>query len=128
MMTEPSSLVARLYFDEDADARLAEALRRRGYDVETTVEAGLLEASDEEQLLFAARQQRALITHNIKHFPGVHATWVEGGQEHWGIIILIGHSAVSAWLRRMENLLHRFSAQELQNQLLFLGAEYDTHP
>jgi len=55
-MTEPNSHVARLYFDEDVDARLAEALRRRGYDVETTVEAGLLEASDEEQLLFAARQ------------------------------------------------------------------------
>ena len=49
-MTELGSLVARLYFDEDADARLARALRRRDYDVETTVEAGLLEASDEEQL------------------------------------------------------------------------------
>jgi hypothetical protein len=53
---------------------------------------------------------------------------VEGGREHWGIIILIGHSAVSAWLRRMENLLNRFSAEELQNQLLFLGAEYDSNP
>lgn len=128
MVTELSSLIARLYFDEDADARLAEALRRRDYDVETTVEAGLLEASDEEQLLYAASQQRALVTHNIKHFPGVHATWVKAGQLHWGIIILIGHSAVSAWLRRMENLLNRFSAEELQNQLLFLGAEYDSNP
>ena len=128
MVTELNSLVARLYFDEDADARLAEALRRRGYDVETTVEAGLLEASDVEQLLFAASQQRALITHNIKHFPGVYVIWVEGGWEHWGIIMLIGHSAVSAWLRQMENLLNRFSAEELQNQLLFLGAEYDSNP
>ena len=128
MVAELSSLIARLYFDEDADARLAEALRRRDYDIETTVEAGLLEASDEEQLLYAASQQRALVTHNIKHFPGVHATWVEAGREHWGIIILIGHSAISAWLRRMENLLNRFSADELQNQLLFLGAEYDSNP
>lgn len=128
MVTELSSLIARLYFDEDADARLAEALRRRDYDVETTVEAGLLEASDEEQLLYAASQQRALVTHNIKHFPGVHATWVGAGREHWGIIILVGHSAVSAWLRRMENLLNRFSADELRNQLLFLGAEYDSDP
>ena len=128
MVAQQTSLIARLYFDEDADARLAEALRRRGYDVETTVEAGLLEASDEEQLLFAAGQQRALVTHNIKHFPGVHAAWMEAGREHWGIIILVGHSAVSAWLRRMENLFNRFSAEELQNQLLFLGAEYDSNP
>jgi hypothetical protein len=88
----------------------------------------LLAASDEEQLLYAASQQRALVTHNIKHFPGVHATWVEAGRGHWGIIILVGHSAVSAWLRRMENLLNRFSAEELQNRLLFLGAEYESDP
>lgn len=125
MVTEPSVPVARLYFDEDVDARLTEALRRRGYDVKTTVEAGLLEASDEEQWAYAANHQRVLVTHNIKHFPGVHATWVEAGREHWGIIVLIGHSAVRLWLRRMERLLSRFSAEDLRNKLLFLGAEYD---
>ncbi len=40
------------YTSEDVDARLAEALQRRGYDVETAVAAGLLEASDEEQLAY----------------------------------------------------------------------------
>ena len=126
-MVEPSPpRVARLYFDEDADARLAEALRRRGYDVETTVAASLLEASDEEQLIYAASQQRVLVTHNIKHFPGVHAAWIEAGKAHWGIVILIGHSAIGSWLRRMETLLDRFSAEELKNRLLFLGAEYDS--
>jgi hypothetical protein len=67
-----------------------------------------------------------LVTHNIAHFPGVHAVWVEASREHWGVIILIGHSAVSAWLRRMENLLNRFPAEELKNRLFFLGAEYET--
>ena len=126
MSTMLNLLIARLYFDEDADARLAAALRQRGYDVVTTAEVGLLEASDEEQLVYAASQKRALVTHNTRHFPGVHAAWVEAGREHWGVVILIGHSAVGAWLRRMENLLNRFSAEELQKQLLFLGAEYDT--
>lgn len=92
----------------------------------TTAEVGLLEASDEEQLVYAASQKRTLVTHNTRHFPGVHAAWIKAGREHWGVVILIGHSAVGAWLRRMENLLNRFSAEELQNQLLFLGAEYDT--
>jgi hypothetical protein len=114
-----------LYFDEDADARLAAALRRHGYDIETTVEAGVLEASDEAQLGHAVSQQRALVTHNIRHFPGIHARWIEAGQAHGGIIVLIGHSAMGVWLRRMENLLHRFSAEELQNCLFFLGTMYD---
>jgi len=125
MVAELRPLVARLYLDEDADARLAAALRQRGYDVETTVAAGLRETSDDAQLAYAAGQRRALVTHNIQHFPGVHATWVEAGRTHWGVIILVGHSAVGAWLRRMETLLSRFSADELRNQLLFLGAEYD---
>jgi hypothetical protein len=41
MVEQSPPCVAQLYFDEDVDARLAEALRRRGYDVETTVAAGL---------------------------------------------------------------------------------------
>ena len=71
------------YTSEDVDARLAEALQRRGYDVETAVAASLLEASDEEQLAYAVSQQQALVTHNIRHSPRVHAVWVEAGREHW---------------------------------------------
>ena len=32
MSTALDLLIARLYFDEDADARLAVSLRQRGYD------------------------------------------------------------------------------------------------
>ena len=122
---EHRSRLPRLYFDEDADARLARALRQRGYNVETTVEADLLGAMDEEQLAYAASQQRALVTHNVRHFPGIHARWVEAGQGHWGIIVLIGYAAIGVWLRRMEHLWRRFAAAELRNHLWFLGAEYN---
>lgn len=125
MVAGPGRSVAHLYFDEDVDAQLAEALLRRGYDVQTTVAAGLLEASDEEQLVYASDQHRALVTHNIGHFPVIHADWVTTGRTHGGIIVLIGHSAISVWLRRMEILLNTFSADGLCNRLLFLGAEYD---
>jgi len=114
-----------LHFDEDADVRLAEALTRRGYDAQTTVAAGLLAASDEEQLRYAASQQRVLVTHNVRHFPEVHCTWIQTQGTHWGIIILIGQSAVGVWLRRMEELFGRYSVKELRNHLFFLGAEFD---
>ena len=126
MVTGSRFQVARLYFDEDVDGRLIGTLQQRNYDVMTTVTAGLMGASDEEQLAYANSQQRALITHNIKHFPLLHATWLEAGQTHWGIIILIGHSAVGIWLRRMKNLLDQLSAEALRNQLIFLGADYDS--
>jgi len=115
----------RLYFDEDADARLAASLKQRGYDVETTVDVGRLEASDEQQLRYAADQQRVLVTHNIRHFSTLHSQWMAGHRQHWGIVILIGQSAIGLWLRRLERLLNRFSAEELRNGLFFLGAEWD---
>ena len=115
----------RLYFDEDADARLAASLKQRGYDVETTVDVGRLEASDEQQLRYAADQQRVLVTHNIRHFPTLHAQWMAVHRQHWGIVILIGQSTIGPWLRRLERLLKRFSLEELRNGLFFLGAEWD---
>lgn len=39
----------RLYLDEDVDPQLAEDLRRRGFDVEASREAGRLGATDREQ-------------------------------------------------------------------------------
>jgi len=115
----------RLYFDEDADARLADSLQQRGYDVETTVDASRLAASDEQQLRYAADQQRVLVTHNIRHFPALHSQWMAVHQDHGGIVILIGQSTIGLWLHRLERLLKRFPAEELRNGLFFLGAEWD---
>jgi hypothetical protein len=33
---------------------------------------------------------------------------------------------MSVWLRRMATLLHRFSVEELENSLFFLGAKFDS--
>lgn len=43
---------------------MADGLRRRGVDVTTSQEAGLLRASDEQQLTFARLQHRVLVTHD----------------------------------------------------------------
>jgi predicted nuclease of predicted toxin-antitoxin system len=51
-------------FDEHVPTAVAEALRRRGIDAVTTAEAGLLGASDVEQLRQAAANGRVLVTHD----------------------------------------------------------------
>jgi hypothetical protein len=116
---------ARLYFDEDAHGRLAQALRSRGHDVETTLAASRLEALDDDQLAFAVSLRRVLVTHNVKDFPRIHAEWLAQGRTHAGIVVLVGAADVGTMLRRMETLLARFSADELKNGLFYLGAEYD---
>jgi hypothetical protein len=115
-----------LYFDEDADQRVARALQHRGFDVETPTIAGRLHASDEDQLTYAAGARRALITHNIGDFPALHARWLMEGHQHWGLIIVPGRPAVAVILHRLERLLAMFSADEFRNRLEFLSAEYDS--
>ncbi|MEH2158597.1 DUF5615 family PIN-like protein [Nostoc sp.] len=43
---------------------IAKGLRRRGIDVTTTSETGLIVASDGEQLYFAMSQNRVIFTHD----------------------------------------------------------------
>ena len=54
----------RFHLDEQVDVAIARALRRYGVDVTTTIEAGLRTAGDEEQLAYARREQRVLVTHD----------------------------------------------------------------
>src|SRR5688572_3893415 len=54
----------RFHLDENVDPRIATALRRENADVTTTVEAGLRTRPDEEQLDFATRTGRVLVTHD----------------------------------------------------------------
>ncbi len=70
----------RFYTDEHSANAIAQGLRRRSVDAMTTHEAGMLGASDEEQLAFAAQQERVLFTQD-DDFLRLHAA----GVEHAGI-------------------------------------------
>jgi predicted nuclease of predicted toxin-antitoxin system len=56
--------VIRFHLDENVNHRIADGLRRRGVDVTTSTDAGLLSADDREQLDFATRVGRVLFTHD----------------------------------------------------------------
>ena len=52
----------RYYLDEHIAKAVAKGLRRRGIDVQTLTEAGMLEATDKEHLAFARDERRAIVT------------------------------------------------------------------
>lgn len=54
----------RFHLDENVDQALAQALSRRGIDVTVPVSMGLSGASDEEQIAFALRERRVIVTHD----------------------------------------------------------------
>jgi predicted nuclease of predicted toxin-antitoxin system len=55
-------LALKLYADECVDGRIVAGLRRRGVDVVTVAEQGLLSASDAQQMERATALGRALVT------------------------------------------------------------------
>lgn len=52
----------KFHLDENANSAIAQGLKRRRIDVTTTAEAGLISASDEQQLSFAHSQKRVIFT------------------------------------------------------------------
>jgi predicted nuclease of predicted toxin-antitoxin system len=54
----------RFHLDENVDPAVADGLRRRGVNVSTTQEMGLLHASDDKQLEFALSDARTIVTHD----------------------------------------------------------------
>lgn len=73
----------RFHLDENCDTRIAAGLRLHGVDLTTTGEAGLLRASDQEQLRFAASECRVIVTHD-EDFLRMDAA----GAVHAGIVYL----------------------------------------
>ena len=58
-----------VYLDHNVNPLLAEDARRAGYDVVAAVEVGNAALEDDEQLGWAVRQGRCLLTHDLDHFP-----------------------------------------------------------
>ncbi|MCC6806144.1 MAG: DUF5615 family PIN-like protein [Deltaproteobacteria bacterium] len=109
----------RLYLDEDMHSAVAVGLRRRGYDVLTTLEAKRTGTSDEDQLRFAIIDGRALVSFNRGDFAALHASFLANGTDHQGIVLL-PQAPVGSVLRALASLLSRESAIGLKNKLVWL--------
>src|SRR5205823_3604509 len=116
------TLFVRLYFDRHIMTRLAIDLRGRGFDVLTTEEAGNDTVLDEEQLVFATAQQRAILTFNIRDFAPLHEQWQAANRTHAGIIVSqqLGSRQYGVLLNRMLRLLNELTVEEMRGNFVHL--------
>lgn len=77
-----------VYVDECVDRPVVQALRERGFDVLTAIEASRREDPDEAQLAYATELGRVLLSYNRVDFRRVHAAHLHAGREHGGILLL----------------------------------------
>lgn len=109
----------RLYLDEDVFAGVAVGLRRRGFDLLTTVEAGRRGATDEEQLAHAVAEGRALFTFNRGDFAALHAQRLAASEHHHGIVS--PQRAIGTVVRLLSVLLSTHSRSDLCDRLIWLA-------
>jgi hypothetical protein len=106
----------RYPLDEHIDAAISVGLRRRGIDVTTTVEAGLLRASDPEQIAFATAQGRVFVTRE----RGI-AAEIPSGISHAGIAIArTGRRHIGPTVLALAHLHRVHKAEEMVDQIVFL--------
>jgi hypothetical protein len=114
-----SQLFIELYLDEDVDVLVADLIRARGFVALTTCEAGQLGRADSAQLVYAASQQKTLLTHNRVDFETLAQAYVATGQPHAGIIIAVRHDPYEL-MRRLLLILNQVTAGEMCNQLRYI--------
>jgi predicted nuclease of predicted toxin-antitoxin system len=71
----------RFHLDENVNPAIAGALRQKGIDVTTCRESGLLGKTDQEQLAFAMREMRVIVTHDDDFLR-----LADSGYSHAGIV------------------------------------------
>lgn len=104
------------HLDENCDPRIAAGLRFLGMDVTTTPEAGLLQASDDDQLAFAAFQERVIITQDTD-FLRIAAN----GRDHPGIVFYPAWgSTIGHVIRGVQLIWEVYEPDEMRNRVEFL--------
>jgi len=109
-----------LYLDEHIQFALAEALRARGLDVLTTLEAGNTGLGDVSQLTFATESKRSLFSYNKRDFAKIHYEWMALKRSHGGII-LSDQLTIGAVLRRLMRLHSSLTSDDMKNRLEYLS-------
>ena len=98
----------KLYLDEDISPKVSEILRKKGMDSVSAHETGMLEASDDEQLAYAAAEGRALVTRNRDDFITLSVQFFNDLKPHCGIII-VPHTILGSEFSNLATLLVKYT-------------------
>lgn len=111
----------RFYIDEDVHIPVASKLRAMGFDALSTLEANRLSESDESQLEWASRENRALLTFNISDFARLHGKWLNDFRHHSGIFVS-SQRPIGYLLRKVLAATGALSAEEMRDRIEYLSS------
>ncbi|MCB0193765.1 MAG: DUF5615 family PIN-like protein [Anaerolineae bacterium] len=106
----------RFHLDEHISHAIAKALRQRGIDVTTTVEAGLRTRDDDAQIAYIRREQRVLVTSDAGFLART-----ANGETHFGVVYYAVNSRSIGEVVTFLNLLYEIlSPEDMVNRVEYL--------
>jgi len=106
----------RFHLDENCDPRIATGLRLHGVDVTTTLQAELLQASDEAQLAYAVAESRVVVTQDADFLR-----MAASGREVPGIAFYPAESrSIGQVIRALLLIWEVYEPDEMRNRVEFL--------
>lgn len=105
----------KFYFDEHVPVTIANGLKRRGVDVISVVEAGLLGATDEEHLARAKLEKRTIFTQD-DDFLRLHAA----GNEHAGIVYAHQGKSIGKLISGLMSIYQVLEIEDMMNHVEYL--------
>jgi predicted nuclease of predicted toxin-antitoxin system len=108
-------MTIRFHLDESMPNAVAEGLRRRGFDITTSIESGLIAASDPDQLAYSLREERLLITRD-QDFLRLNAQ----GVEHAGIVFWTERRSVGQLIRAVDAMTLDHASEELRGRVVYM--------
>lgn len=106
----------RFHLDEHVPHAVADGLRRLGIDVTTTTDAGLLGATDAEQMAYGLAQSRVIFTEDDDLLALAAA-----GTAHAGIAYCQQHTrSIGQIIRGLELIWEVYEPEEMRNRIEFM--------
>jgi predicted nuclease of predicted toxin-antitoxin system len=104
----------KYYLDEDQSPKIAQILRKNGVDALSCHEGGTVGASDLDQLEFAAREKRCLVTRNRDDFIKLTLQFFSDHRPHYGVLI-VPYTIPGDQFARIARLLKAFASRYPSN-------------
>lgn len=110
----------KLYLNENVPEAISKGLILRGYDALTTRKAGNSGISDLNQLKFATKENRSLVSFNVKDFSKIHLEYMEKDLKHKGII-LSKQLPVGVIMKGLIKIMLLKTQEEVENNIVWVS-------
>lgn len=108
----------KFYLDEDLSPKIADILRKRKVDCTSAHVVGMTQASDLQQLQYASKEKRCLVTRNRDDFIRLTVQFFNDNRHHHGVLI-VPHTIAADNFALIATLLEKYATKHSRSEHVY---------